>query len=211
MPFRKFRMPPITGTEDAARRRFTIFSIRSPQKCQIGREHIPADGGNSPSFDVHECPDRFIDRFDESKRFREFFQDIPKFNELSFIDDADDHVTLRVAVCPRRLQTGCAVMQFFKNYFFYFVDMGSNNEELISRFCAFDDHISHKTGKETIQHAEANRFIIVNEHAVFARYRINKIRGYGDRRVNCEIYPEKIELRGLFAYIFCDNVCSARR
>ena len=155
--------------------------------------------------------DRFVDRFNESERVVVFFQNILKFDELTFIDDADDQIFFGIGVDAFSFYARGGVPQFFQNFPIDFIGVRGNDQKFVSGFAAANDHVCDEAVQEAVEHAQADGFIIEDECAVAVVFSVDEDRNEGDDGIDGKIDPKEIEHRIFFTDVFGNDVGATRR
>ena len=161
-------------------------------------------------FDVQEVADRLVDRLDKRKSAVVFFEDILKFHDLPFVDDAYEHVALRVAVSARRGDARGSVPQLGHDFPLDLFRVRRDDQEFISGFRTLDDRVADHARHQTVQHAQADRLIVVQDGSAFTGDGIDEVRNGRDGRIHGKVDPKKVEQRVLLADILCNDVHARR-
>ena len=88
--------------------------------------------------------------------------------------------------------------------------MGGYDKELISRLRTLYNSVPDEAGKQAIYHTLADGLIVIRNSAV-GMNTIDKVRNNRNSRIDCKVYPEKVEHRLLYAYVLCNNIRTRRR
>ena len=162
------------------------------------------------SFDRLEVTERLADRLAEGEGVVVFFQNGLKINDLVLVDDANEHRLLLVLVGADRRDLGCAVLERLENIRRDLVGVGSDDGEFAGRFGALDDVIADKTGNKAIQHAQANRLVVVHHRPARVLRGVNEEGNGRDDRVENEGHPKEIEPSFFLADVLGNDVGAAR-
>ena len=161
-------------------------------------------------LDIDEIAVDLVDGLHNGKCMIVFRQNIAKFDELALVDDAEEHVALRVAVSAHGGNFRGAVFEVDKDLALDLGGVRGDDEELVSRLRPLDDAVAHHAREEAVEHTQAHGFVFVEHTAAAVGLAVHKVGGDGDDGVDGEIDPEEIEHGVLLADEFGDDVRSPR-
>ena len=162
-------------------------------------------------FLVIELSERLVDGFDERERVGIFLDYVLEIEQLSRVDEADDHLFVFVRIAALTVQSGNAVMQFIDNLFFDVLGVIGYYREFICKLRACQNTTTRKAADKAVHKAHTYGAVVVFHNSVGVGFSVDEIACDGDNGVNDEVNEKEIELWIFFAEVFRYDVRAARR
>jgi len=127
------------------------------------------------------------------------------------VDHANEHRPLLMPVRADRRDLGRAVLQRRKNIRRDLVGMRRDDGELAGRFGTLDDIIADKAGNKAIQHAQADRLVVVHKQTLGILRGIDKEGNGRNDGIEGKGHPKEIQGSVFLADVLGNDIRTARR